>query len=207
MGDIISNFRLAEHLLTGVEGRYEAVKDGDQAIKEFENTLDKINAVFADYPNTMPMAVGEIVAQIYPQTLRRLIKELTDKYMDIGYNYYKEKSPAHYGDPTEAIERDQAHRDILDRLEGHIASCLADHEGQHIQERATKRWGDVKAIKDNLAAYKAFYLKTKNRYCLHHEELLAEIRKREAAMHAIALNCTPPSEQAIEARPLALISK
>ena len=201
LNNIISNFKLAEFYLTGGWGRYEAVKDRDQAIREFENTLDKINTVFADYPNTRSMAVSEIVAQIYPQTLRHLIENLTDKYWDEGYEYYNTKSPTHYGDPAEAIERNQAHKDILDRLEGHITSCTADHEGQHMYDRATQRWGQVTAISENLAAYKAFYLDTQINYCPHYKNLLAEIREREAAMHAIALNCAPPSEQATEERP------
>ena len=199
LGDIISNFRLAEYLLTGLEGRYKAVKDRDQAIKEFENTLEKINAIFTDYPNTRNMAVKEISAQIYPQTLRYLTRELANKYLEEGYEYYNKKSPAHYGDPTEAFQRNQAHKDILERLEGHITSCLAD-QWQHIQKRA-KRWGHVKAVSDNLAAYKAFYLNTQIKHCPHYKKLLAEIRKREATMYAIALNCAPPSEQATEERP------
>ena len=200
-GDIFSHFKWAEYLLTGVEGRYEAVRDRDQAILEFENTLKKINAISANYPNTRFRAIGEIAGQIYSQTLRHLIKELKDKYMDIGYAYYETADPAHYGNPTEAIERDQAHRNILNRLAYHINSCVEDHEGQHMQERAAKQWGDVKAIKDNLAAYNAFYLETKTEFCPHYKDLLAEIRKREATMHAIALNCASPSEQATEERP------
>ena len=200
LGDISSNFRLAEFYLTGGWGRHEAVKSRDWAILEFENTLKRINAVFADYPDTVVRAEGEIVNKIYPRTLLLLIENYTNKYFDEGYEYYNGRSPTHYGDPTEAIERDQAHRDILNRLEYHVESCLADHEGQHMMERA-KRWSQYEEISSNLAAYSAFYLKVKTEYCPLFKELLEEIRAREATMHAIALNCTPPSEQATEERP------
>ena len=191
-GSISDQFTLAKYYLT---------RNRDQAIEEFEKTLKKINAVFANYPNTFLMASGEIHFKIYPRTLLYLMHLYSIKYLEEGYIYYAAKSPTHYGDPTEAIERDQAHRDILNRLEYHIESCLADHEGQHIPERVAKQWGQYETISGNLAAYGAFYLKLKGGLCPHYEELLVEIRKREARMHDIARHCAPPSEQATDDRP------
>ena len=200
LGEISANFRLAEYYLTGGWGRHEAVKNRDWAIWEFEKTLDKINAVFADYPNTDVMAASEIGYKIYPRTLLYLMHLYSIKYWKEGYDYYAAKSPTHYGDPTEAIEREQAHRSILDNMEAHIESCLIDHEGQNMMARA-RRWIQYEEISSNLAAYSALYWKMKEKYCPHYKELLDEIRKRETAMHAIALNCTPPSEKATDDRP------
>lgn len=208
---IEANFTLARYHLTGGWGTAE--KNRDKALLEFEKTLEKINAIFADYPNTPSMADIEVHGKLYPNTLHFLIQEYTNKYLAEGYNYYDTASPAHYGDPTEAIERDQTHKNILNKLEGHVESCLADHEGQNMMTRARRFSDDIEAAYEGaehlektfeqaLAEYRAVYLKVKNGYCPHYEKLVEEIRKREAQMHAIALNCTPPSGQPTKQRPL-----
>ena len=199
-GDILSNYLLARYLLSGGWGQNTAAKNRDEAIWEFEKTLGKINAVFADYPNTDWMAEAELSTQMYPGTLIRVIDALTNKYLAEGYAFYEKTSPTYYDDPGKAIRRDQTNRDILSKLESHIESCLADHEGQNMMTRA-RRFDYIENFDQILAVYNAYYHKVKNSYCPHYKTLLVEIKERERAMHAIALNCTPPPQAPTEQRP------
>ena len=122
-------------------GQDEAGRSRDKALWEFEKTLQKINAVFADYPNTMVMASDELFGRIYPNTLLALMQQGFNKYFAEGYGFYDGTPPTHYDNPAKAIQRNQTNKDILDRVEYHIESCLADHEGQNMMFRA-RRFAD-----------------------------------------------------------------
>ena len=199
-GDIKSNYLLARYLLTGGWGQNTTATNKDEAIWEFEKTLQKINAVFADYPNTDWMTEAELAEQIYPGTLVSLISAYTNKYLREGYEFYSKTHPSYYDNPGKAIQRNQANKIILDKLEAHIESCLADHEGQNMMTRA-RRFSHIDNFNHMLTKYKTFYFKVKETYCPHYKTLLMEIKKREDAMFAIALNCTIPPEKPTEDRP------
>ena len=119
-----------------------------------------------------------------------------------GLLYYENKNPAHYNDPAAVLARsDRVNIYMLDPLEHHINSCLADDRGQAIPGWA-KRFRDyIPTFEEDLIGYNAYYTKLKEGYCPLFKRLLDEIRKREANMQKIALNCTPPSEQATAERP------
>ena len=199
-GDIRSNYFLARYLSTGGWGQNKAITNPEEAIWEFEKTLNKINAVWADYPNTEWMANAELSEQIYPGVLINLIQAYTDKYLEEGYGFYDETGPTYYDDPAKAVRRHQAHKDILDRLESHIESCLADHEGQNMMTRA-RRFDFLDGFNQKLTKYNAFYHEVKGTLCPHYKTLLTEMRSRESQMYAIALNCTLPGQTPTEERP------
>ena len=201
MGTIQANYLLADYYLTGGWGQDKAAKNLETALWEFEKTLQKINAVFADYPNTDLMAGDEITTRIYPNTLLALIQQGTNKYLAEGYKFYDVTSPTYYDDPAKAIQRHQANKLILDRVEYHIESCLADHEGQNMMFRARRFTNSIPNFENKLAKYNAFYFKVKEGYCPLFKEALTEIRKREEKMFAIALNCTLPDGTPTEDRP------
>ena len=204
LGNIKANFTLAEYYLTGGWGENPSVQSRDKAIWEFEKTLNKINGAGTDYPNTAPMAEREILYVIYPNTLGHLIMKYTNKYIkeEEGLLYYENKNPAHYNDPAAILARsDRVNIYMLNPLEHHIKSCLADDRGQAIPGWA-KRFRDyIPTFEEDLIGYNAYYTKLKEGYCPLFKRLLDEIRKREANMQKIALNCTPPSEQATAERP------
>ena len=200
MGNIKANYRLARYYLTG-GGQDENAKSLDKALWEFEKTLEKINAVFADYPNEAFMAIGEVNDTIYPNTLLALIQQGINKYLAEGYDFYDNTPPTYYDAPAKAIQRNQANKDILDRVEYHIESCLADHEGQNMIFRARRFATSVGDFEKKAAEYMAGYFKVKEGYCPLFKEVLTEIRKREEAMFAIALNCTLPGGTPTEQRP------
>ena len=199
-GDIKSNYFLARYLRTGGWGQDTAATNLQEAIWEFEKTLDKINAVWADYPNTEWMASDELSEQIYPGVLINLIQAYTNKYLAEGYGFYDETPPTYYDDPAKAVHRNQANKNILSKLEYHIESCLADHEGQNMMIRA-RRFDFIDGFDQKLTEYNAFYLKVKKVYCPHYKTLLTEMKKREAIMHTIAMNCTLPGQTPTEQRP------
>ena len=201
MGSILANYLLANYYLTGGEGQDKAAKHLDKALWEFEKTLQKINAVFADYPNTMVMAADEIVSRIYPNTLLALIQQGLNKHWEEGYKFYNETPPTYYDDPAKAIQRNQTNKNTLDRVEYHIESCLADHEGQNMMFRARRFADSISNFDSKLAVYNAFYFKVKERYCPLFKKALIEIRKREEKIFAIALNCTLPGGTPTENRP------
>ena len=201
MGTIQANYMLANYYLTGGSGQDETAKSLEKALWEFEKSLQKINAVWADYPNTNLMAGDEIHTKIYPNTLLALIQQGFNKYLTEGYGFYDTTSPTYYDDPAKAIQRNQANKDILDRVEYHIESCLADHEGQNMMFRARRFAASIPNFESKLAEYNAFYFKIKERYCPLFKEALIEIRKREEKMFAIALNCSLPSQTPTEQRP------
>ena len=199
-GQIVSNYFLARYLITGGWGQDKAAFNRNEAIWEFEKTLSKINAIFADYPNEDWMAEGELSQKIYPGTLISLIQAYTDKYLAEGYGFYYETPPTYYDDPAKAIQRHQANKDILDRLEYHITSCLADQEGQNMMTRS-RRFDYMEDFEQKLAEYNDFYFKIKATRCPHYKALLETIKEREEAMFSIALNCTRPPEQPTADRP------
>ena len=84
------------------------------------------------------MAGDEITTRIYPNTLLALIQQGYNRYLSEGYGFYEITSPTYYDDPAKAIRRNQANKDMLDRVEYHIDSCLADHEGQNMMFRARR---------------------------------------------------------------------
>ncbi|MCY4512925.1 MAG: hypothetical protein OXB86_04485, partial [Bdellovibrionales bacterium] len=163
-GDIQSNYFLARYLSTGGWGQNTNAANEDEAIWEFEKTLQKINAVFADYPNTDWMAEDELVGQIYPGTLASLIAAYIQKYLNEGYEFYSTTHPSYYDDPRKALRRKQANKNILDKLENHIESCLADYEGQNMMTRA-RRFSHIDNFNHILAEYRAFYFKVKETLC------------------------------------------
>ena len=204
LGNILSNFTLAEYLLTGGWGGNPAVQSRDEAIWEFEKTLKKIIGAGADYPNTPAMAEYEIWQSIYPSTLIYLIEEYTNKWLNDkeGLPYYENKNPAHYNDPSAILARgSRVNINILNPLEYHIDSCLADHRGQDIPGWARRFSDHLQDLESKITEYNAIYLKVKQTYCPLFKELLDEIRKREANMQKIAMHCAPPSEQATAERP------
>ena len=201
LGRILANYLLADYYLTGGWGQDEAAKNLDKALWEFEKTLQKINAVFADYPNTMVMAGNEIHTKIYPNTLLALIQQGLNKHWEEGYEFYDKTPPTYYDSPAKAIERNQTNKDVLDRVEYHIESCLADHEGQNMMFRARRFADYISNFEGKLAEYNAFYFKVKERYCPLFKKALIEIRKREEKIFAIALNCSLPSQTPTEQRP------
>ena len=201
MGNIKANYRLARYYLTGGGGQDENAKSLDKALWEFEKTLQKINAVFADYPNEAFMAIGEVSDKIYPNTLLALIQHGFGKHWEEGFEFYDNTPSTYYDAPAKAIQRNQANKDILDRVEYHIESCLADHEGQNMMFRARRFANSISNFEGELAEYNAFYFKVKEEHCPLFKELMTEIREREERMFAIALNCTLPGGTPTEDRP------
>ena len=199
-GDILSNYFLARYLRTGGWGQDTEATNRQEAIWEFEKTLNKINAVWADYPNIDWMADDELSETIYPGVLINLVQAYTEQYLAEGYGFYNGTVPAYYDDPAKAVRRHQAHQDILDRLESHIESCLADHEGQNMMTRA-RRFDFIEDFGKKLSKYEAFYLEVKGTLCPHYKTLLTEMRNRENQMYSIALNCTLPGQTPTEQRP------
>ena len=132
LGTIAANYWLADYYLTGGQGQDETARSLDKALWEFEKTLEKINAVFADYPNEAFMAIYEVHNKIYPDTLLALIEQGINKYLAEGHDFYDNTPPTYYDAPAKAVQRNQANKNILDRVEYHVESCLADHEGQNI---------------------------------------------------------------------------
>ena len=203
LGKIISNFTLAEYLLTGGWGKHPAVKNHDEAIWEFEKTLEKIIGAGADYPNDPSMAEHEIWVRIYPNTLVYLVREYTNRWFNDkdGFSYYK-TGPIPYNDPSAILARgSRVNINILNPLEYHIDSCLADHRGQDIPGWARHFSDHLQGLESKITEYNAFYLKVKQTYCPLFKELLDEIRKREANMQKIAMHCAPPSETATAEHP------
>ena len=82
LGKIKSNFVLAEYYLTGGWGENPSVQSRQDAIWEFEKTLNKINGAGVDYPNDEVMAEYEIRNALYLNTLGHLIMEYTNKYIE-----------------------------------------------------------------------------------------------------------------------------
>ena len=204
LGKIISNFTLAQYLLTGGWGKNPSVQSREEAIWEFEKTLEKINGAGADYPNDPSLAEHEIWVRIYPNTLVYLIEEYTNKWLNDkeGLPYYENKNPAHYNDPSAILARSsRVNINMLNPLEYHIDSCLADHRGQDIPDWARRFSDYLQGLESKITEYNALYLKVKTKYCPLFKELLDEIRKREANMQKIARHCAPPSEQATAERP------
>ena len=204
LGKIISNFTLAEYLSTGGYGTHPAVQSRDEAIWEFEKTLKKINAAGGGYPNEPSMVENEIWNRIYPRTLIYLMEEYASKWLtdSDGLPYYKDKNSIHYNNPSAVLARgSRANINMLNPLEYHINSCLADHRGQEIPGWARRFSDHFQDLEAKITEYNAFYLKVTTEYCPLFKELLDEIRKREANMQKIAMHCAPPSEKATEERP------
>ena len=204
LGKIISNFTLAEYLLTGGYGKHPAVQSREEAIWEFEKTLKKINGAGGDYPNDPSMVENEIWNRIYPRTLTYLMEEYTNKWLNDseGLPYYENKNSIHYNNPSAVLARgSRANINMLNPLEYHINSCLADHRGQEIPGWARRFSDHFQDLEAKIAEYNAFYLKVTTEYCPLFKELLDEIRKREANMQKIAMHCAPPSEKATKERP------
>ena len=204
LGEIYSNFLLAEYLLTGGYGKNPSAQSRDEAIWEFEKTLQKINASGGDYPNDPYMVESEIWSRMYPRTLTYLMEEYTNKWLtdSDGLPYYKNKNSIHYNNPSAVLARgSRANINMLNPLEYHINSCLVDHRGQEIPGWAGRFSDHFQDLEIKIAEYNAFYLKLKTKYCPLFKELLDEIKKREANMQKIAMHCAPPSEKATKERP------
>ena len=203
LGKIISNFTLARYLLTGGFGKNPAAQSREEAIWEFEKTLKKINDAGADYPNDPSMAEHEIWYSIYPGTLTYLMQEYLNKWLNDSEGfYYYTKNPDHYNNPSTILARgSRVNINMLDRLEYHIKSCLADDRGQAIPGWARHFSDHLQGLESKITEYNAFYLKVKTKYCPLFKELLDEIRKREANMQKIAMQCASSLEQATAERP------
>ena len=204
LGDITSNYILAQYLLTGGWGKNPEAQSLDKAIWEFEKTLKKINDAGADYPNDPVLAEEEIWDALYPRTLVYLMEAYTNKWLtdEKGLLYYYETNSVPYNDPSALLARgSQVNIYMLDPLKGHIDSCLVDHRGQDIPGWARRFSDHLPDLEVKIKEYNALYLKVKTKSCPLFKELLAEIRKREANMQKIAMDCAPPSEQATEERP------
>ena len=204
LGKIVSNFTLAQYLLTGGWGKHPAVQSRNEAIWEFEKTLEKINGAGADYPNDPSLAEHEIWGALYPRTLAYLMETYTNKWLSDkeGLLYYYETSSVPYNDPSALLARgSRVNINMLNPLEHHIDSCLADHRGQDIPGWARRFSDHLQGLESKITEYNALYLKIKTKYCPLFKELLDEIRKREANMQKIAMHCAPSSETATKDRP------
>ena len=188
LGEILSNFILAEYYSTGGWGRHTAAQSNDYALWELESTLQKIRAVKEGYPKTGNTAANEIVHAIYPRTVSLLMKHYTEKYLNEGYGFYDNFSLANYN-PMKTRHRHEVYGQVLRRLRYHIKNCLADREGENIMFR-TERFSDyIEGFKGKLDRYREFYKVTKEGYCPLYRNLLDEMLIWEANMQTLAMDC------------------